>query len=48
MEYIRRLPQGSVMFMEFWQRTTYSLCMAAIAFAQSRERCSIDRALPTR
>ena len=32
MEYIRRSPQGSVMFMESWQRTTYPLCTAAIAF----------------
>ena len=34
MEYIRRSPHGSIMFMESWQRTVYPLSMAAIAFGQ--------------
>jgi uncharacterized protein (DUF849 family) len=34
MEYIRRSPHGSVMFMESWMRTVYPLGMAAIAFGQ--------------
>ena len=32
MEYIRRSPHGSVMFMESWQRTVFPMCTAAIAF----------------
>ena len=34
MEYIRRSPHGSIMFMESWQRTVFSLGMVAIALGQ--------------
>ena len=34
MEYIRRSPHGSIMFMESWMRTLFPLGAAAIAFGQ--------------
>jgi uncharacterized protein (DUF849 family) len=34
MEYIRRSPHGSIMFMESWMRTLFPLATAAIAFGQ--------------